>query len=48
MAVKQWCQYGSPEELPSIHHRKEYDAALDRPPERVAVAQVRTAFEVIG
>ncbi len=28
-----WCQYGSPEELPNIHHRKEYEAALDRPPD---------------
>src|SRR5512132_3110329 len=27
-----WCQYGTPEELPNIHHRKEYEAALDRPP----------------
>jgi GNAT superfamily N-acetyltransferase len=24
-----WCQYGSPEELPSIYHRKEYEAGLD-------------------
>jgi len=23
-----WCQYGTPEELPGIHHRKEYDATL--------------------
>jgi len=21
-----WCQYGSPDELPNIHHRKEYEA----------------------
>ena len=28
-----WCQYGTPEELPNIHHRKEYEAALDRPPD---------------
>ena len=21
-----WCEYGTPEELPNIHHRKEYDA----------------------
>ena len=21
-----WCQYGSPEELPNIHHRQEYEA----------------------
>jgi GNAT superfamily N-acetyltransferase len=28
-----WCQYGSPEELPNIHHRKEYEATLDRLPD---------------
>jgi GNAT superfamily N-acetyltransferase len=28
-----WCQYGPPEELPNIHHRKEYEAALDKPPD---------------
>ena len=28
-----WCQYGTPEELPNIHHRKEYEAALDTPPD---------------
>jgi GNAT superfamily N-acetyltransferase len=28
-----WCQYGSPHELPNIHHRKEYEAALDTPPD---------------
>jgi hypothetical protein len=28
-----WCQYGSPEELPSIYHRKEYDAGLVRKPD---------------
>ena len=28
-----WCQYGPPEELPNIHHRKEYEAALDRLPD---------------
>ena len=28
-----WCQYGSPEELPNIHHRKEYEAALDTLPD---------------
>jgi hypothetical protein len=21
-----WCQYGSPDELPNIHHRKDYEA----------------------
>ena len=28
-----WCQYGPPEELPNIHHRKEYEAANDPPPD---------------
>ncbi len=28
-----WCEYGAPEELPNIHHRKEYEAALDTPPD---------------
>jgi len=28
-----WCQYGSPAELPNIHHRKEYEATLDTLPD---------------
>jgi len=28
-----WCQYGTPEELPNIYHRKEYEAQLDRLPD---------------
>ena len=28
-----WCQYGPPAELPNIHHRKEYEAGLDTPPD---------------
>ncbi|MEU4604097.1 GNAT family N-acetyltransferase [Kribbella sp. NPDC023972] len=28
-----WCEYGPPEELPNIYHRKEYDAGLDRLPD---------------
>ncbi|EWT01551.1 acetyltransferase [Intrasporangium oryzae NRRL B-24470] len=28
-----WCEYGSPEELPNIYHRKQYDAELDRLPD---------------
>jgi GNAT superfamily N-acetyltransferase len=28
-----WCQYGTPEELPNINHRKEYDATRDRLPD---------------
>lgn len=26
-----WCQYGSPEELPGIYHRKQYDAGEAHP-----------------
>jgi GNAT superfamily N-acetyltransferase len=28
-----WCQYGTPEELPNIYHRKEYEAGLVMPPD---------------
>jgi GNAT superfamily N-acetyltransferase len=28
-----WAQYGSPEELPTIHHRKEYLATAERLPD---------------
>ena len=28
-----WCQYGAPDELPNIYHRKEYEAGLDRLPD---------------
>jgi GNAT superfamily N-acetyltransferase len=29
-----WCQYGTPDELPNIHHRKEYEATrTDEPPD---------------
>jgi GNAT superfamily N-acetyltransferase len=28
-----WCQYGPPEELPNIHHRKEYEAGLGKLPD---------------
>jgi GNAT superfamily N-acetyltransferase len=28
-----WCQYGSPEELPNIKHRKEYEATRDELPD---------------
>lgn len=31
--VVAWCQYGSPEELPNIYHRKQYDAEADRLPD---------------
>lgn len=32
-AAVAWCEYGTPEELPNIYHRKEYDALLDRLPD---------------
>lgn len=28
-----WCEYGSPDELPSIYHLKEYNAGLDTAPD---------------
>jgi GNAT superfamily N-acetyltransferase len=28
-----WCEYGTPDELPNIYHRKEYEAGLDRLPD---------------
>src|SRR5215471_398565 len=28
-----WCEYGTPEELPNIYHRKQYDAELDKLPD---------------
>jgi GNAT superfamily N-acetyltransferase len=28
-----WCEYGAPEELPNIYHRKQYEAELDRSPD---------------
>jgi GNAT superfamily N-acetyltransferase len=28
-----WCEYGSPDELPNIYHRKEYEAGLDVAPD---------------
>ena len=28
-----WCEYGTPEELPNIHHRKDYEAAGDTLPD---------------
>lgn len=32
-AVVAWCQYGTPEELPDLHHRREYLATLDHLPD---------------
>jgi hypothetical protein len=28
-----WCQYGTPEEVPRIYHRKEYEAGLEQAPD---------------
>jgi len=28
-----WCEFGTPEELPNIYHRKEYEATLDTLPD---------------
>ena len=28
-----WCQFGSPEELPGIHHKKDYQAGLETLPD---------------
>jgi len=28
-----WCEYGTPQELPNINHRKEYEQGLDRLPD---------------
>jgi GNAT superfamily N-acetyltransferase len=32
-AAVAWCEYGPPEELPNIYHRKEYDARHDPAPD---------------
>ena len=40
-----WAEYGSPEELPSIHHRKEYVATAERLPDyRVTCILVERGF----
>src|SRR4051812_40800386 len=28
-----WCEYGTPEELPNIHHRKQYEATAETFPD---------------
>jgi hypothetical protein len=35
-----WCQYGTPEELPDIYHRKGYEAGLERVPDYRLTASV--------
>ena len=39
-----WCQYGPPAELPSIFHKKEYEAGLESPPTIASPASSWTAI----
>ena len=44
-----WAEYGTPEELPSIHHRKEYLATAERLPDyRVTCILVERGFRRRG
>ena len=44
-----WAEYGSPEELPSIHHRKEYVATAERLPDyRVTCILVERGLRGLG
>ena len=44
-----WAEYGSPEELPNIHHRKEYVATAERLPDyRVTCILVERSFRGQG
>jgi GNAT superfamily N-acetyltransferase len=44
-----WAEYGTPEELPTIHHRKEYLATAERLPDyRVTCIQVERAHRGQG
>jgi len=44
-----WCQYGSPEELPGIHHRKDYEAGLVQLPDyRLTCIYVDKAYRKRG
>jgi hypothetical protein len=44
-----WCQFGSPEELPNMKHRKDYEAALDVLPDyRVTCFFVDTRYRRRG
>ena len=47
--VVAWAEYGSPEELPNIHHRKEYLATAERLPDyRITCIQVEKAHRGKG
>ncbi len=44
-----WCEYGTPEELPNIYHRKEYEAGLDKLPDyRLTCFFVDKIYGVVG
>ena len=44
-----WCQYGSPDELPNIYHRKQYDEEFDVLPDyRITCVFVDKAFRRRG
>ncbi|MGZ4672564.1 MAG: GNAT family N-acetyltransferase [Ilumatobacteraceae bacterium] len=44
-----WCQYGSPDELPNIYHRKNYEAGLVKLPEyRLTCLYVDKAYRRKG
>lgn len=44
-----WAQYGTPDELPGIHHRKEYLATTERLPDhRITCIQVERAMRGRG
>jgi GNAT superfamily N-acetyltransferase len=44
-----WCEYGSPEELPSIYHLKEYTAGLERlPDDRITCSFVDKGYRRKG
>jgi ribosomal protein S18 acetylase RimI-like enzyme len=44
-----WAEFGTPEELPDIHHRKEYDATNDRHVDyRITCVRVDTARRRLG
>lgn len=41
--VLAWAQYGPLAELPNIHHRKEWEQGVDRPPDYVMATEVAPA-----
>ena len=47
-AAVAWCEYGTPEELPNIYHRKEYGAGLDKAPASFLYNRTRSMFEAAG